>query len=174
MSKSSLRMFTGFAALTLLITQMVQAQSVPAKIVGTGAFNSSDLSFGGEAIGSHLGTCNFEGKASLYPDPADPTGFVLLYYAPDVYTAANGDTLELLGIGSVTLTLVDVREDGEPVFTALWNGTWTVTGGSGRFANATGAYELTAVNEPFAFSDEFWYFRYEKKGTIDLGRQGQE
>lgn len=171
MMKCRAMMLAGVAAFTLFTNQIVQAQNVPAKIVGTGAFDSSDLSFGGDAIGSHLGACSFLGNAELIPDPNDGTGLVLLYFAPDVYTAANGDTLELLGIGSVTLTPVAQRANGEFVFTALWDGTWTVVGGTGRFEKASGAYELTAVNEPFAFSDPFWYFSYEKSGKIDLGRK---
>jgi hypothetical protein len=55
----------------------------------------------------------------------------------------------------VTLTPVDVNENGEPVFTALWDGTWTIVGGDGRVANATGSCELTAENLPFAFNDPF-------------------
>lgn len=164
------RMFiAGVFAIVATVTSIGYAQEVPAKLVGTGAFNSSDLTFEGDAIGSHLGNCSFAGVATL--SPADNTGLVLNYFAPDVYTAANGDTLELIGIGTTTLTPVGVNGNGEPVFTAVWDGTWTVVGGTGRFSNASGAYELYAENLPFAFSDPYWYFIYEKTGTIDLGNE---
>ena len=175
MLKTRMLLIAAAALLAMTMSDSLQAQVVPARLTGAGAFNSSDLSFGGEAVGNHFGTCTFAGNANLFP--LDGTGLYLGYVAPDLYTAANGDTLELLGIGTVTLTPVDVNENGEPIFTALWDGTWTVVptadGGNntGRFENATGSYELEAENLPFAFSDPFWYFNYTKTGSLDLGRR---
>jgi hypothetical protein len=61
--------------LAFSLPQLTYAQDVPARIMGTGAFNSADLSFGGVAVGSHLGNCSFEGSATL--TPLDGTGLYL-------------------------------------------------------------------------------------------------
>jgi hypothetical protein len=175
MAKTRFLLIASAAFLTFVLPQDIRAQTVPARLVGTGAFDSSDLSFSGEATGNHFGRCSFAGSAVLVP--LDDTGLLLGYMAPDVYTAANGDTLELLGIGTVTLTEVDETPSGEPIYTSVWDGTWSVVptsdGGNntGRFVNATGAFELTATNFPFAFSDPFWFFIYEKNGELDLGHK---
>lgn len=66
--KLRLRILAGVAALTLLSNSIVKAQDVLATIVGTGLFNSSDLSFGGDAIGSNWGG-SFAGNTMLSPNP---------------------------------------------------------------------------------------------------------
>lgn len=174
MTKTRLFLIASTTFLTLVSSQQLLAQGVPARIFGSGSFNSSDLSFCGEANGNHLGNCSFAGAVSQLV-ALDETGLYLGYVVPtDIYTAANGDTLELRAIGTVTLTPVGLTDSGEPVFTALWDGTWTVIPGganTGRFENASGTFELTAENLPFAFSDPFWFFTYEKNGELDLGKR---
>ena len=178
MAKRYLLVAISATFLTLAVSQDIHAQAVPARIFGSGAFNSGNFTFSGQANGNHLGNCSFAGSTTLIP--LDPTGLYLGYIAPDVYTAANGDTLELLGVGTVTLTQVAETSSGEPIYTAIWDGTWTVVptseGGqnTGRFINTTGSYELTAENSPFAFSDPFWYLTFEKIGELDLGRKGRK
>lgn len=172
MRKQALLTLTVIVCTLIFATADVNAQTVPARLVGAGAFNSSDLSFSGSALGNHFGNCSFAGSAALFP--LDETGLYQGYIAPDIYTAANGDTLELLGIGTLTLEPIGVTSGGEVIFTALWDGTWSVVPdgeNTGRFANASGSYELTAENLPFTFSDPYWYFTYEKVGELNLGRR---
>ena len=66
----------------LLATANVEAQTVPARLVGGGAFSLSDLTFSGSDVGNHLGNCSFAGSATLFP--LDNTGLYLGDVAPDV------------------------------------------------------------------------------------------
>jgi len=56
-----------------------------------------------------------------------------------VFTAANGDELhaDLYAYNTIGL------DDGVPVSGTVW-GSGTFTGGTGRFSNATGTYDMTA------------------------------
>lgn len=94
-----------------------------------------DLIMEGEGHASHLG------KTMLYAEQywnmstpiAEGSAIV-------VFTAANGDRLESLVLNKNEV--VEIDEFGNPIL-KVW-GKGDFTGGSGRFKNATGAFEFTA------------------------------
>ncbi len=101
----------------------------------------------GSGNATHLGL--FTNSATVYfnPDPNDPT---LVHPTGDgVFTAADGDNLYIV-----------IEDASMSVVTGIGGGTFRITGGTGRFANAsgsmiavveqnflTGAYEVTAVGK---------------------------
>src|SRR5215467_10887295 len=103
-----------------------------ASFSGTAAFTSDTTAvFTGTGIATHLGlSTNKNNITVLYPVscPGGEGGFANKNV--EKLTAANGDTLELRGphdVGCLTRPGV-VHGTGD----------WTVTGGTGRFAGATG------------------------------------
>ena len=98
---------------------------------GTATFNSAagTALFTGTGIASHLGrSTNVNNITVLGPDTSCPGGFANKNI--ETLTAANGDMLMLKGPHDV----------GCPIRPGVVHGTgdWTVTGGTGRFAGATG------------------------------------
>ncbi len=97
---------------------------------GTAAFTSATTAlFTGTGIASHLGRSANENHITVTgPATSCPGGFANINV--ETLTAANGDTLELTGPHDV----------GCPTRPGVVHGTgdWTVTGGTGRFAGATG------------------------------------
>ena len=99
----------------------------------------------GSGNGTHLGLFSTVGRVFFSPHPTDPTQIIPSGEA--TLTAANGDKL------------VFVVEDGsQSLITGVGTGHFRFTGGTGRFANATGlisyvveqnfltgAYTITAV-----------------------------
>ena len=101
----------------------------------------------GSGTATHLGL--FTNTATIYfnPDPVDPT---LAHPSGEVvFVAANGDKLNIV-VEDASMSLV----------TGMGGGTFRITGGTGRFENATGsmlavveqnlitgAYEVTAVGK---------------------------
>ena len=99
----------------------------------------------GSGNATHLGLFTNTGKVSFTPDASNP--YILHPSGGGVFTAANGDKLNFVIIsGALDLT------------TGIGTGDFEFTGGTGRFANATGhtsgviqqnvltgAYELTLV-----------------------------
>ena len=99
----------------------------------------------GSGNATHLGMFTNTGKVSFTPDASNPN--ILHPSGGGVFTAANGDKLNFVIIsGTLDLT------------TGIGIGDFEFTGGTGRFANATGrtsgvieqnvvtgAYELTMV-----------------------------
>jgi hypothetical protein len=95
---------------------------------GTGTSPTTAL-FTGTGIASHLGRSANVNNITVLPGPVScPGGFANKNV--ETLTAANGDTLELTGLHDV----------GCPTRPGAVHGTgdWTVTGGTGRFAGATG------------------------------------
>ena len=98
---------------------------------GTAAFTSATTAlFTGTGIASHLGYSTNVNHITVLSDPVTscPEGFANVNR--ETLTAANGDKLELTGLHDV----------GCPTRPGVVHGTgdWTVTGGTGRFAGATG------------------------------------
>jgi len=98
---------------------------------GTATFNSAagTALFTGTGTASHLGrSTNVNNITVLGPDTSCPGGFANKNV--ETLTAANGDMLMLTGPHDV----------GCPTRPGVVHGTgdWTVTGGTGRFAGATG------------------------------------
>ena len=99
---------------------------------GTAAFTSATTAlFTGTGIASHLGSStNVNNITVLGPDTSCPGGFANKNV--ETLTAANGDMLMLKGphdVGCPSPTDPNVVHG---------TGDWTVTGGTGRFAGATG------------------------------------
>ena len=140
--------------LTLLVGSLaVTATERPFSLNGRGIaipiVDSNGNVVGAEPTGSgnatHLGMFTNTGKVSFTPDPSNSN--ILLPSGGGVFTAANGDKLNFVIIsGALDLT------------TGIGTGDFAFTGGTGRFANATGqvsgviqqnvvtgAYELTMV-----------------------------
>ena len=99
----------------------------------------------GSGNATHLGLFTNTGKVSFTPDASNPT--ILHPTGGGVFTAANGDKLNFIVTGGA----LDVT-------TGIGTGDFEFTGGTGRFANATGhtaavveqnfvtgAYEITLV-----------------------------
>ena len=140
--------------LTLVVASLtVTATERPFSLNGKGVaipiLDGNGNVIGAEPTGSgnatHLGMFTNTGKVSFTPDASNPT--ILHPSGGGVFTAANGDKLNFVIIsGALDLT------------TGIGTGDFAFTGGTGRFANATGntsgvieqnvvtgAYELTLV-----------------------------
>src|SRR5580765_2309017 len=82
----------------------------------------------GEGQATHLGRFTRLGKVVLHPEAGSAEGTV-------VFTAANGDQrfMDVIGL---------------PTTTASISGTYTFTGGTGRFGNASGGADFAGVSAP--------------------------
>ena len=141
-------------ALTLVVGSLaVTATERPFSLNGKGVaipiLDGNGNVVGAEPTGSgnatHLGMFTNTGKVSFTPDASNPN--IVHPSGGGVFTAANGDKLNFVIInGALDLT------------TGIGTGDFAFTGGTGRFANATGqtsgvieqnvvtgAYELTLV-----------------------------
>ena len=139
---------------TLLVGSLaVTATERPFSLNGTGIaipiVDGNGNVVGAEPTGSgnatHLGRFTNTGHVDFTPDASNPT--ILHPAGGGVFTAANGDKLNFVIVsGALDLT------------TGIGTGDFAFTGGTGRFANATGhtsgviqqnvitgAYELTLV-----------------------------
>jgi hypothetical protein len=99
----------------------------------------------GSGNGTHTGLFTTAGKVFFSPDPNDPTRIIPSGEA--TLTAANGDKLTFV-----------ISDGSQSLITGIGTGHFSFTGGTGRFANATGiisyvveqnfltgAYTITAV-----------------------------
>jgi hypothetical protein len=96
---------------------------------GTAAFTSATTAlFTGTGIARHLGRSTNVNHITVSGPASCPGGFANINV--ETLTAANGDTLVLTGD----------HDQGCPIGPNAVHGTgdWTVTGGTGRFAGATG------------------------------------
>ena len=142
--------------LTLLVGSLaVTATERPFSLNGTGIaipiLDGNGNVVGAEPTGSgnatHLGMFTNTGHVNFTPDASNPT--ILHPDGGGVFTAANGDKLNFVIVkGALDLT------------TGIGTGDFAFTGGTGRFANATGitsgviqqkvitgAYELSLVGK---------------------------
>jgi hypothetical protein len=97
-------------------------------IAGTAGFTGPGTgAYDGTGSGTHLGNSKVHGDIQVTVAPNGCGGFTAQH--SDTITAANGDQLYL-----------QIIEDACPVATGSFHctGTYSVTGGTGRFANATG------------------------------------
>jgi len=132
--KRSLLMKFLVLTLTLLVGSLaVTATERPFSLNGTGIavpiLDGNGNVVGAEPTGSgnatHLGMFTNTGQVSFTPDPSNPN--ILRPAGGGVFTAANGDKLNFVIVsGALDLT------------TGIGTGDFAFTGGTGRFANATG------------------------------------
>ncbi|MEJ2312602.1 MAG: hypothetical protein P8Y21_13660 [Gemmatimonadales bacterium] len=88
-------------------------------------------------------TCAFNGQLGVRDPPFNPGGGPPPYFVTDfsieqTYTAANGDILEISGVGVLVQSMTDGRSG--------LVGTGLIEGGTGRFADATGEFEVRGAN----------------------------
>ena len=163
-------------ALIIAQGQIANAQSVPFEASGADAGFDPGIPgeglghYKGQGTGTHLGKHQITGDLTYVGDffPTPDVFFSGTFEGTQTTTAANGDTLELDVIGTVVLDF--------DATTGLASGTWlpnfTITNGTGRFANATGSSTGVAVNPPFdPFTDPIWPFDWSMTGEIDLGKK---
>lgn len=157
-----------FAALLALVALGLTANSafgaevrqvpIHGSYSGTVAFAGPDtVAFNGTGVSSHLGRGANQGIAVITgPDSSIPGG--LDNVNTETFTAANGDTL--------TLTSQDVAIPVAPGVTH-GTGSWKVTGGTGRFLNATGKGTIDGYAD---FNRGVFSFQF--KGTISAPSGG--
>lgn len=136
---------TLFVLLAILLLGSLPAAAIerPFSLTGAGTLTDGIINASGRA--THLGLFTETGELSLIPDPNNPT--LILASGPVTFTAANGDALE----GRLEDGVLDVT-------TGIATGVFRFSGGTGRFAGAsgtgdfvviqnlvTGAFEVTAV-----------------------------
>jgi len=118
-----------------LYTSRAEAQSLPFKAVFTGTFSvTNQLVFSGEGQASHLGHSTINGTTISAPlgQASCPDGYIFFQIEIDftVVTAANGDSLVMHNSGGDCINFVTGDITG--------TGTYNISGGTGRFVNATG------------------------------------
>ena len=126
----SSRPFAFVLAAVSVLTLAAPAQAAAARAHvsrGTAHFTSA-TSFAGEGFATHLGPYSEVGTILITPT-ADPT--VLQVTATATYTGINGDELHAVFTGQLNGV------------TGVITATVTYVGGTGRFANATGAANLS-------------------------------
>jgi hypothetical protein len=80
----------------------------------------------GSGNGTHIGLFTTVGKVFFSPDPNDPTQ--IIPFGQAILTASNGDKLTFV-----------VADGSQSLITGVGTGHFNFIGGTGRFANATGA-----------------------------------
>jgi hypothetical protein len=127
-------------ALSLVAPSARSADTVPFKGIfeGTFAINpvALQLHFEGDGLARQLGNSEIVGDSQLAPD--GPGCFEIVADAVTL-TAANGDQLFLTNVGQ------DCFDDTGHI---VGSATFTVTGGTGRFAGATGTGTTQVVATP--------------------------
>ena len=153
-----MKRYLGIKILVLTLTLLVgsvaaSATERPFSLSGGGIavpiLNESGQPIGidvtGSGNGTHTGQFTTLGKVFFNPDPNDPTR--IIPFGEATLTASNGDKLTFV-----------VADGSQSLITGVGSGHFSFTGGTGRFANATGiisyvveqnfltgAYTITAV-----------------------------
>ena len=99
------------------------------QITGVGPNGPTSAYYSGEGLATQLGAASMEGTISIVGPASCPGGFAATH--ADTMTASNGDRLVL------TITETSCPRPDDPS-TYDCTGTYTVTGGSGRYSTATG------------------------------------
>lgn len=167
-------LMTLVVSLTALFTstQQAAAQSVPYKASGTDAdYAPGTGDYMGAGNGTHVGKHVIAGNVVpvgvFFPEPG--VFFDGTFTGTQTVIAANGDTIDMELSGDVTLVF---NEDG--LAEGAWFPEFTITGGTGRFANASGVLSGVAINPPFNPAAAVWPFDWDISGKINLGRKGKK
>ena len=128
---------------TLTATQQVPDPNLPA---GCELFVRTTLEGNSTHLGHFTGTgttCAFNGQFGVMNPPFNPGGgpppyFVTDFTVQQTYTAANGDVLEVSGMGVRVQSLADGSSG--------LVGTGVVDGGTGRFAGAMGEFDVAGID----------------------------
>jgi len=167
--------FAAVAVGALSVSHTTFAQSVPFK----GSSDNKEYSeyspasgdYTGVGNGTHLGKHRIEGNdvpVSYYP-PAEGVYLAATFKGTQVSIAANGDRLEAKLSGEVVLVYVD---EEKTMVEGKWYPIFEITGGTGRFAKASGKFEGVAINSPFDPNlPNPWLFSWTMEGKINLGKK---
>src|SRR5262249_15845082 len=146
------------AALFVLAAPAALADSVasdlPFRLNGSGTFT---VDFTGTARGTQIGNAAISANVLSQTFPIPPCGSgTNVVVVSETLTAANGDTInETISGGNC--------QSGPTTF--HFTGTYSIVGGTGRFANATGSGSV--VNDADLSSSPFTFTQSES-GTISL------
>ncbi len=129
---------TGLAACAIAAAPVSASQLVPfnaniagtLQITGMGPNGPTSASYGGEGVASHLGLTRMDGTITIVGPAECPDGFLATH--TDILTAANGDQVVM------TISESSCPHPTEPGRFDC-SGTYTVTGGTGRYSRATGS-----------------------------------
>lgn len=154
------------------LCHQAEAQSVAFRTFGSGSeYSPLSGEYWGTGHGTHLGKHSIFGE--VVSDQTGPLTFEWETATPQETIAADGSTIFFTGGGEVELIPLDNLGN----FIAIWQGTFEVAGGEGRFENVGPAEEpltVTAINDPFnIFTDPIWTFSWELSGRIDLGKKSK-
>jgi hypothetical protein len=143
----TIKRFRIYLVLTVMILMaapavLVAAQRVPFKGALQGNDTDTCVSFpivcvrtDGTGTGTHLGNFSFTLEAQVNILTSTSTGIAH-------FVAANGDTFDATVVGSgvfITPDLISITE------------TYTITGGTGRFAGAQGSFTVERLASPVTF-----------------------
>ena len=135
----------------------VNSTNPPTACTGNVPFAAPDFVLTGEA--DHLGNLQI---STLHHDACDLTitapPFLLTTSVSGKIYAANGDYINYTGSDVVDVTSYALQQ---PNPTGSITGTWTINGGSGRFATATGSFTINGTVDFATFT-----FTCQAVGTI--------
>jgi hypothetical protein len=147
------------------------AQTVPYVALGFDAeYNPATGDYSGPGIGVSVGVHVFDGN--VVPDgvffPAPGIFFAGTFAGSQVVTTEGGDTIDSNVSGAVVLEI----DPDTGLITGTWNIDFEVTGGTGRFANASGQLRGIAINPPFDIATAaVWNFDWFVAGKIELAKR---
>ncbi len=139
--KTSLAGITVLAVCALTLPMAISAKKAverPFKSISDGYFDFESLTTIDIGEGTHLGRFVMEGDWDVVnDDPNNPISPASIQSSNLVMTAANGDELHFLMVKGRGVTADDLQWTGM--------GTGVIEGGTGRFENASGSTEWSAV-----------------------------
>ena len=100
------------------------------QVTGVGPNGPTSASYSGTGTAAHLGLAQLEGDISIYGPAPCPNGFAATH--SDTLPAADGSQV------SMTISEPSCPRPADPS-TYDCTGTYTITGGTGRFTSATGS-----------------------------------
>jgi hypothetical protein len=146
------------------------AQVVPFGGSGTqSTFDPATGHFEGVGNASHFGRMGHSGDVLSVGVffPADGVFFSGTFTGTQTYFSSNGDTLHANLSGEVLLVI----DEQTGLVSGTWLVQWDITGGTGRFAGATGTTTGAAINPPFNPAVTPWLFDWYFSGELNLAKR---
>jgi hypothetical protein len=156
-----MRIFLGTATTRLLRCVCLLVTVVAASVGGAAVASAQTFGFGfsGGAQGSHTGVGSFVGTGGVAGVPPQCGFGTTSEVQNQILTAANGDTVNEAMTGTNCQ-----RSDGSYIF----NATYTISGGTGRFAGATGSGTLVSIADFLNGLSNPGTYSFSQRGTITL------
>ena len=107
----------------------------------TGLFPLAVVDYFMSGNATHLGNLNAESFLHHDDCNVDVTTFLLTSSVSGHLVSANGDWIEYTGLDTVNIYNYAFEAGPNGPIT----GTWTITGGSGKFANASGSFRINGL-----------------------------